>query len=62
MQETVAVPDAVMLLGEIVPHVKPVGMVSDRLTVPAKWLSEVIVMVEVAEVPAFIGLGVVALI
>ena len=38
------------LVGEIAPQVRPDGTVSVRLTVPAKPLRAVIVIVEVAEV------------
>ena len=49
-QETVAVPEPVMLVGLIAPQVRPDGTVSVRLTMPAKPFSAVTVMVEVAEV------------
>jgi len=45
-----------MLLGAIVPHVRPVGVVSLRLTVPAPFI-EAMVMVEFAEEPALTGVG-----
>lgn len=51
LQETVAVPELVRLVGVIAPQVKLAGTVSVRLTVPVKPLSAVTVMVEVAEVP-----------
>lgn len=35
-QETVAVPDPVMLVGDIAPHVSPVGTESVSATVPVK--------------------------
>ena len=57
VQDTVAVPDAVMLLGEMVPQVRPDGTVSVRLTTPAKWLMELIVMIELTEEPALTGAG-----
>jgi hypothetical protein len=49
LHETVAVPEPVTLVGEIAPHVRPVGGVSVRPTTPANPLSAVIVMVEVAD-------------
>jgi len=49
LQETVAVPDPVTLLGAMAPQVRPKGTVSVTLTVPAKWFKEVIVMVEAAD-------------
>ena len=55
LQETVAVPEPVTLVGVRV-HVIPVA-VSVRLTAPANPLSAVIVMVEVAEVPTVTAAG-----
>ena len=52
LHETVAVPDPVMLLGDIEPQTRPEGTVSLKFTVPANLLTASIVMVEVAEVPA----------
>jgi len=49
LQATVAVPDPVTLVGVIAPQVRPAGGVSVRLTTPAKPLSAVIVMVDVAD-------------
>ena len=49
VQDTVAVPDPEMLLGVIAPHVSPAGIVSVRLTIPLKWFSALMVMVEVAD-------------
>jgi len=60
LHEIVAVPDPVMLLGVMVPHVSPVGIVSLRLTDPAKWFTAVRVIVELAELPVLIGAGEVA--
>jgi hypothetical protein len=60
LQETVAVPVPVRLVGEIAPQVKPVGTVSVRLTVPEKWFRKVTVMVEVADVPTVTAVGDVA--
>jgi len=57
LQDTVALPDPVMLLGVMVPQVRPDGTVSVRLTTPAKWLMELIVIVDVTEDPAFTGAG-----
>jgi hypothetical protein len=57
LQETVAVPDPVTLVGVIAPQVRPAAGVSARLTTPAKPLSAVIVMVEVAEDPALTAPG-----
>jgi len=57
VQDTVAVPDPVMLPGEMVPQVRPDGTVLVRLTTPAKWLMELIVMVESTEEPALAGAG-----
>lgn len=61
MQETVAVPDPVMLVGVIVPQLTPDGTVSLSVTVPVKWLTDVIVIVDVVEEPTFAG-GVTAVI
>jgi hypothetical protein len=58
LQATVAVPEPVTLVGEMAPQVNPVGGVSVRLTTPAKPLSAVTVMVEVADDPAFTAAGV----
>lgn len=51
VQETVAVPELVMVLGEIVLQLSPVGMVSVRDTIPVKPFRAVIVMVEVGDWP-----------
>jgi hypothetical protein len=56
----VAVPELVILVGVIAPQVKLAGTVSVRATVPVNPLSAVIVMVEVAEVPAVTAAGEVA--
>ncbi len=56
-QDTVAIPEPLRLLGVMAPHVSPDGTVSVRLTIPAKWLIALIVMVDVAEEPALIGAG-----
>ena len=57
LQDTVAVPDPVILPGVMVPQVRPDGTVSVRLTTPAKWLIASIVMVDIAEEPALTGAG-----
>ena len=57
LQDTVALPDPVMLLGVIVPQVRPGGTASVRLTVPAKWLKLLIVIVDVVAEPALRGEG-----
>jgi len=49
-----------MLAGLIAPHVRLVGIVSVRLTVPVNPLIAVTVIVEVAEVPALTAAGDVA--
>ena len=49
-QETVAVPEPVTLVGEIASQVRPLGTVSVKLTIPAKLLGAVTVMVDLAEV------------
>jgi hypothetical protein len=51
-----------MLPGDIAPHVSPVGTVSVSVTVPLKWLTDEMVMVDVAETPALTGEGVVVVI
>jgi hypothetical protein len=57
LQETVAEPDPVKLIGLIVPHVSPEGTVAVRLTCPAKWFTADTVMVEFAAIPALTGAG-----
>jgi len=57
LQDTVAVPDPVILLGVMVPQVRPDGTASVRLTTPAKWLIELIETVDVTEAPALTGAG-----
>jgi len=57
LQDTVAVPDPVILLGEMVPQVRPDGTASVRLTTPVKWFIELIEMVDVTEAPALTGAG-----
>jgi hypothetical protein len=60
LQDTVAVPEFVTLVGVIAPQVKLAGTVSVRLTVPVKPFTAATVMVEVAEVPAWTAAGEVA--
>ena len=48
LQETVADPEPVTVPGVIAPQVRPAGTVSVSVTAPAKPLTAVIVMVEVA--------------
>ena len=55
-----AVPEFVMLVGLMAPHVRLDGTVSVRLTVPVNPLRAVTVMVEVAETPALTAAGEVA--
>jgi hypothetical protein len=52
LHTTVAVPDPVMLVGVIAPHVNPEGTVSVSVTTPANLLTAVTVIVDVPEVPA----------
>jgi hypothetical protein len=61
LQETVAVPEFVTLLGVTAPQVRFVGAVSVRLTTPVKPPRAVTVIVEVAEALGRTGLGEVAL-
>jgi hypothetical protein len=60
LQDTVAVPEFVTLVGVIAPQVKLAGTVSVRATVPVKPLTAATVMVEVAEVPTVTAAGEVA--
>jgi hypothetical protein len=60
LQETVAVPEPVTLVGVIAPQVRLAGTVSVRLTVPANPLIAATVMVDVAETPALTAAGDVA--
>jgi len=46
----------------MLPHVRPDGTVSVRLTIPAKWFKPVTVIVAVAALPALAGLGELAVI
>jgi hypothetical protein len=60
LQETVAVPDPATLAGLIAAQVSPDGMASVRDTVPGKWFSAVIEMVDVVDTPTFEPVGEVA--
>jgi hypothetical protein len=51
LQERVAVPEFVMVLGVIAPHVSPVGTVSVRVTVPVKPFTAATVIVDVSVAP-----------
>ena len=57
MQETRAVPDPVTLPGLIAAHVKPVGILSLRLTSTAKPFTAVMVIAGVAETPTLTAAG-----
>ncbi len=57
LHDTVAVPDPVTLSGLIAPQVRLAGTVSVNETTPAKPLTAVTVIVEVAETPAFTAAG-----
>lgn len=57
LQESVAVPEPATLVGEMAEHVRPDAGESVRLTVPVKPFSAAIVIVEVAETPAFTAAG-----
>jgi hypothetical protein len=60
LQDRVAVPEFVTLLGVIAPQVRFAGTVSVSVTVPVNPLTAVTVIVEVADVPAWTALGDVA--
>ena len=51
LQERVAVPEFVMVLGVMAPHVSPTGTVSVNVIVPVNPLSAVSVIVEVRVAP-----------
>ena len=53
-----AVPDPVTLVGVIAPHVRPDGIVSLIVTIPANPFTGKIVIVEFVEDPTLIGTGV----
>ena len=57
LQDTVAVPEFVTLVGVIAPQVRLAGTVSVRLTTPVKPLRAVTVIVDVAETPALTAAG-----
>jgi hypothetical protein len=57
LHETVAVPAPVTLVGVIVPHIRPDGTVSLRLTTPANPFTAATVIVDVAEELALAGAG-----
>jgi hypothetical protein len=57
LQDTVAVPEPVTLVGLMAPHDKLAGTVSARLTTPLNPLIAVTVIVEVAETPALTAAG-----
>jgi hypothetical protein len=56
----VAVPELVTLVGEIAPQERFAGTVSVRLTTPVNPLTAVMVIVDVADVPACTAAGEVA--
>lgn len=55
LQEMVATPDPVTLVGLIVAHVSPDGRVFVRLTCPAKWFTAATVIVEFSAPPTLTG-------
>lgn len=57
LHDTLATPELVTLLGVIAPHVRPVGTLSVRLTVPVKPYNGLTVMVKAVEVPAVAAAG-----
>jgi hypothetical protein len=57
VQETVAVPELVMLLGEIGLQVRPLGTVSVRETIPVKPARALTIMVETGDWPTLVGVG-----
>lgn len=61
LQDRVAVPELVRLLGVIAPQVRPAGTVSVSVTVPVNPPTAVTVIVDVSEEPA-VPVGEVALI
>jgi hypothetical protein len=58
VHDTFVVPDPVTLAGVIFPQVRPEGIVSVRLVVPAKPFTAVIVIVEFIDDPTFVAAGV----
>ena len=59
-QETVAVPDPVMVFGVIAPQVSPAAGTSVRVAVPVKPFKAASVIVDVADWPTFTAAGDVA--
>ena len=57
LQETVAVPAPVTVLGVIAVQTRPAGTVSVRVTTPEKPLTAVIVIVELADWPTLTAAG-----
>jgi len=51
LQDRLAVPEFVIVLGVIAPHVRPDGTVSVRVTVPLNPLTAETVIVDVADEP-----------
>jgi hypothetical protein len=62
LHDTVAVPEFVMLFGEIAVQVRLAGGVSVSETIPVKPFTAVTVMVDVWDWPTLVGLGVVSVI
>lgn len=60
LQETVAVPEPVTLVGVMAPQVRPAGTVSVRETTPANPFTAVTVRVDAADWPALTAAGEVA--
>ena len=60
LQDMVAVPEPVRLLGEIAPQLSPDGTASVRVTVPVKPFWPVMVIVELVDWPVLTALGEVA--
>jgi len=60
LQETVAVPELVTLVGVMAPQVRLAGTVSVNATVPVKPLTAAMVIVDVAETPTLTAAGEVA--
>ena len=55
-------PDPVIVLGVMFPQVRPEGIVTVRLTIPAKWFTVVTVTVVMEELPTLDGAGELAMI
>ena len=60
MQETVAVPELFTPDGLSATQVRPLGTLSVNMTVPAKWLTDETVTVEVADIVTLTAAGDVA--